>query len=159
LYNFKKEHGFTLIELVVVIVILGVLAATALPKFIDLSGDARKSSLQALKGSLMSQTGMVHIACRLTTGCLSASWGQVIYVEALKQDVQILRGYPDAGEIARTDQIDDIIEYSGFDLTSEESNHTARWSIPNTTDCYTQYRQPDNTEGAAPTITLIDTGC
>ena len=159
MYNFKKQNGFTLIELVVVIVILGILTATAAPKFIDISGDARKSSLKALKGTLKSQTGMVHTACQLTPGCVSASWGQVIYVKALKQDVQILRGYPDAGEIARTDQIDDIIEYSGFDLTSEEANHTARWSIPNTTDCYAQYRQPDNSDGATPTITLVDTGC
>ena len=36
----KKQNGFTLIELVVVIVILGILAATALPKFVDLSGEA-----------------------------------------------------------------------------------------------------------------------
>ncbi len=48
----NKQSGFTLIELVVVIILLGVLAATAVPKFVDLQSDARVSSLQGLKGAL-----------------------------------------------------------------------------------------------------------
>ncbi len=48
----NRQQGFTLIELVVVIVILGLLAATALPKFIDVTTDARVSSLQGVAGGL-----------------------------------------------------------------------------------------------------------
>jgi len=58
--NFSRQKGFTLIELVVVIVILGILAATAAPKFIDLTGDARKSVMQGLQGSVNSAINMVH---------------------------------------------------------------------------------------------------
>ena len=47
-----KQKGFTLIELVVVIVILGILAATALPKFVDLSGDARTAAVQGFAGAI-----------------------------------------------------------------------------------------------------------
>lgn len=58
--NFSKSKGFTLIELVVVIVILGILAATAAPKFIDLTGDAKSSVMQGVKGSIESAVSMVH---------------------------------------------------------------------------------------------------
>ncbi|MBP3140915.1 type II secretion system protein [Aliivibrio fischeri] len=56
----KRQGGFTLIELVVVIVILGILAVTAAPKFLNLQSDARASSLQGLKGAMAGAAGIVY---------------------------------------------------------------------------------------------------
>jgi prepilin-type N-terminal cleavage/methylation domain-containing protein len=58
----NKQSGFTLIELVMVIVILGVLAAVAMPKFVDLKGDAQASALQGVVGAMNSAMSINYAA-------------------------------------------------------------------------------------------------
>ena len=85
----KKQAGFTLIELVMVIVILGILSAFALPRFADLGGDARKAIIQGAFGSIKSASAIVHSAA-LADG----SNPSLITMEG--QDINLVNGYPQA---------------------------------------------------------------
>lgn len=56
----QKSKGFTLVELVIVIVILGILAVTAAPKFLNLSSDAKISTVNGVKGALQSANAIIY---------------------------------------------------------------------------------------------------
>jgi MSHA pilin protein MshA len=58
--NMQKQQGFTLIELVVVIIILGILAVTAAPKFMNLQGDARASTVFGLEAAIKGADTLIN---------------------------------------------------------------------------------------------------
>lgn len=86
----SAQGGFTLIELIVVIVILGILAATALPRFSNLSGDARIASLNAARGALSATSAMAHGRFLVTPAATQNVEGVVIAMNADS-------GYPAVG--------------------------------------------------------------
>ena len=69
----KRQEGFTLIELVMVIVILGILAAVAIPKFLDLTSNAQTAAVQGVAGALAAANSNNYAACSAVGNVVTAN--------------------------------------------------------------------------------------
>ncbi|MFV8457633.1 type II secretion system protein [Vibrio owensii] len=108
----KRKSGFTLIELVVVIVILGILAVTAAPRFLNIQDDAREARLEGMKGAIASglgigyaklaTTGQEHLAYVSNTNTHGSTPMQALPFDGCElngpKDCVFLYGYPDSDE-------------------------------------------------------------
>lgn len=90
----EKQSGFTLIELVVVILILGIIAVIAAPKFLSVEDEAKMANLHALKGSLSSVNSLIHSKANM-----QAKLGANMSMSLNGEQITLNYGYP-KGDIA-----------------------------------------------------------
>lgn len=166
-----SQKGFTLIELVVVIVILGILAVTAAPKFINLQADARTATLQAVKASMQTAATLVHSKSLIKGNEDKVSDGVTGEVKVVINgvDTSINYGYPlgdysstitgvNAGDWSDLLEIDadftSVIVDGTFIVHPKETTGPTDTASLATTDCYVTYTQA--TSAALPTYVVKD---
>ena len=169
----RNNGGFTLIELIVVIVILGILAVTAAPKFIDLQSDARLATLNGMKAAINSAVSLTYGKSLV----LGKEKEKKVSITINGSPVSVCYGYP----CAAATEIQKVLDIGVFDAcsgnstsgnsTSGNSTSARDWCYTGGGDsessikiyvangyssgskCYVEYKQPD-ASGKAPTVTL-----
>ncbi|GIU23790.1 type II secretion system GspH family protein [Shewanella schlegeliana] len=161
----QKQNGFTLIELVVVIIILGILAVTAAPKFINLQSDARASTLQGLKGSMQGANSLVFskaaIAGKEKLGDTTVQIGA-----APADTVKTAYGYLQNDKQSILDALDISEDDWTFVVGADQTKPTVIYqagspydaSVSPVVDCHFEYT-PAQSSSISPKYEVKDTGC
>ena len=165
--NSLRAGGFTLIELVIVITIIGILAAVALPRLIDAQRDARVAKANAIYGSLRSAVALARSRCELdlagtapsVTAINCASTPPKVNMDGILVD--IVNRYPAA--TAAGIEVAAALNLAADGLTAGGTGTTRTYDVAGGTlpNCRITYREAtlSGTVIVAPVISVVTTGC
>ncbi len=141
----SEQRGFTLIELVVVITILGILAAFAIPRFASLETEARIAAIQGLAGSVRSSAALAH--------SLSLTQNNPPTVNVEGNVINMSNGYPVAPDIDDT-----LADFTGYAFAEAGGTGTfTRPGSPTPANCSVAYTEA--VVGFSPAIVVDVSGC
>lgn len=156
----KQHSGFTLIELVIVVTIIGILAAAALPRYINLQSQARAAKAQAIFGSVKSAAALARASCMVDLAGLTSPTTCTASAGTVNMDgvaVDMVHQYPAATSsgiitAAQIDATNDAVTITpGNPIVIDINGGTAL-------NCRISYTAA--TDGpVAPTITIAPSGC
>ncbi|USD66722.1 type II secretion system protein [Vibrio sp. SCSIO 43136] len=160
-----RKNGFTLIELVVVIVILGILAVTAAPRFLNLQNDARNAALEGLKGAVTGAASIVY-GKAVIDGIETLDRENSAAVISVSGDkINTAYGYPRVDSLKDALQLDFENEWAQVSLAESITGYdyyigfTFKDQVPEdgfATSCFVGYEEP-KASGAEPNYKV--SGC